>query len=150
MRKAVFTLAAAGTLALLGGCKAEPVDLGLYCEGDAATTVAFASNLAYGVEVPPPQVEGVHVLTEADLFQVPIGDPEALGLIASDASGTLHHRACKGTLCSVADAEAALGACSDQPRCRIIGAVKLSTFYPLYLSDEAGGHVCNPRWGVSP
>lgn len=150
MRTAVFTLAAAGALALLGGCKAEPVDLGLYCEGDAATTVAFASNLAYGIDVPPPQVEGVHVLAEADLFQVPIADPDGLGLIASDASGALHYRACKGALCTVPDAEAALAACADQPRCRIIGAVRLSTFYPLYLSDEAGGHVCNARWGIAP
>ncbi len=146
MKRTLFTFSAIGALTLLAGCKTEPVDLGLYCEADAASTLAYSSALAYGVAMPPPQVEGTRVLKETDLFQLQIGDAEHLGLIATDASGALHHRVCKDALCSLDDAAAVLGSCPDQPQCQIVGAVSMRTFYPLYISDEAGGHVCNSRW----
>ena len=126
--------------------EAGPVDLGLMCRADAKSTVHWSSAIAYGVEVPPPQVTGTHPLAEADLFGLDIGDADGLGLLASDASGALHHRPCSTVLCSLDDAWKTLSACKDKPGCKIVGAVKLRTFHPLYLADTGGGHVCAPRW----
>ena len=127
-------------------CKSEPVDLGLMCHADAGETVRWSSAVVYGVEVPPPHVTGAHPLVETDLFGLDIGDDDRLGLLAADASGTLHHRVCSTVLCNVDDTIKALAACADKPGCRIVGAVKLKTFYPLYLADVEDGHICAPRW----
>lgn len=146
MTLALSRAALVGGLLLLAACKSEPVDLGLFCGRDRNDTVVQASALAYGIEAPPPRVEAIHPLKEQDLFGLSIGQPDALGLLTSDATGALHHLACGGDLCSVQDARKALETCSDQRQCKIVGAVKLRTFYPLYLQDDAGGHVCDPRW----
>ena len=130
----------------LTACKSEPVDLGLMCDDDAEATVRWSSAIAYGVEMSAPVVTGAHPLAEADLFGLDIGDAERLGLLASDASGALHHRTCSTVLCSLDDALKVLAACTDKPGCKIVGAVRLRTFYPLYLADTEGGHVCAPRW----
>ncbi len=126
--------------------EAGPVDLGLMCRADAKSTVHWSSAIAYGVEVPPPQVTGTHPLAEADLFGLDIDDAERLGLLTSDASGALHHRRCSTVLCTVDDARKTLAICADKAGCKIVGAVRLRTFYPLYLADTEGGHICAPRW----
>ena len=126
--------------------EAGPVDLGLMCRADAEETVRWSSAIAYGVEVSAPVVTGAHPLAEADLFGLDIGDADGLGLLASDASGGLHHRPCSTVLCSLDDAWKTLSACKDKPGCKIVGAVRLRTFHPLYLADTEGGHVCDPRW----
>ncbi|TWI35270.1 hypothetical protein [Paracoccus sulfuroxidans] len=132
--------------AFLAACKNDPVDLGLFCGTDAADTVARSSAIAYGPDVPPPQVQRVRPIEESDLVGVMMGDPAPIGLISTDATGALHHVVCADALCAVQDAEKALAACSDQAQCRIVGAVKTATFYPLYLDDDAGGHICAARW----
>lgn len=137
----------AGALMLLGACKAETAELGLACEADAAATVTRSSAIAYGVDIPAPQVEGVHPLKESDLFAVEMGDPEKLGLLASDATGAFHHVVCKDALCTVDEASALLAMCRNERQCKIVGAVREKTFFPLYLSNSDGGHVCSPRWG---
>ncbi len=145
MKPTPFSLAAVLVL-FATVCEAGPVDLGLMCRADAEETVRWSSAVVYGVEVSPPHVTGVHPLTEADLFGLDIDDPMRLGLLASDASGALYHQLCSTVLCNVDDARKALAACADKPGCRIVGAVRLRTFYPLYLADVEGGHVCAPRW----
>ena len=112
-----------------------------------AATAARSSAIAYGVEIPAPQVEGVHPLKESDLFAVEMGDPEKLGLLASDATGAFHHVVCKDALCTVDEASALLAMCRNERQCKIVRAVREKTFFPLYLSDADGGHVCSPGWG---
>lgn len=126
--------------------EAGPVDLGLMCRADAEATVRWSSAIAYGVDVSPPQVIGTHPLAEAGLFGLDIDDAERLGLLASDASGALHHRHCSAALCTLDDALNTLAICANKAGCQIIGAVRLRTFHPLYLADTEGGHVCAPRW----
>ncbi|WP_312525877.1 hypothetical protein [Paracoccus sp. (in: a-proteobacteria)] len=138
---------AASALLLVAACKPEVTALGLACESDAEATVARSSAIAYGVQISPPRLTGVHPLKEADLFEVEMHDADKLGLLASDATGALHSVTCSDALCSLDDAKKVLKACAQEKQCKIIGAVESKTFYPLYLSDDAGGHVCAPRWG---
>lgn len=126
--------------------EAGPVDLGLMCRADAEETVLWSSAIAYGVEVSAPVVTGAHPLAEADLFGLDIDDANGLGLLALDTSGALHYQLCSTVLCNLDDALKTLAACNDKPGCKIVGAVRLRTFYPLYLADTEGGHICAPRW----
>lgn len=132
---------------VLTACRSEPVDLGLMCGDDAEATVREASAIVYGAEIPAPQVRDAHPLAEADLLGLDIGDAERLGLLASDAGGGLYHRRCSNELlCTADDARKTLASCADKAGCKIVGAVRLRTFHPLYLADTEGGHVCAPRW----
>lgn len=89
-------------------------------------------------------------VAEINLFGLEINDADRLGLLASDASGILYHRACSTVLCNADDAINALAACADKPGCMVVGMVRLKTFYPLYHAETEGGDVCAPRWRRSP
>lgn len=124
-------------------CKPEySTALGLYCDETIEQTVNFSSSLAYGVEISPPHVTNVKFFDETALHDVPIRSGEHLGLLSRDATDQFYGHQCDGDLCSVEDAKKTLAYCQKNAQCKIVGAFKNNTFFPLYQKDDLGGHIC--------
>lgn len=127
----------------LGACKDEKISLGVHCESNISDTVDFSSALAYGVGISPPDVQGVKSFDEVDLMEITIRSGSKFGLLANDGNGQFYSEPCDGELCGVEDAKNILTECRSEPQCKIVGAYKNNTLYPLYLSDDQGGHICS-------
>lgn len=131
--------------ALAAGCKEEPKSLNFYCDETVEKTVSYSSAIAYGIDIAPPVVTGAPSMTETDLGNVDIGNVEKLGLLFMNRNRQIFHDTCSGDLCDTHDWVRISGQCGKEVPCKLVGAVKHSTFYPLYTSDTEGNHICAER-----
>ena len=125
----------------------EYVDLELFCGVNAFETSNHAYNLATGnniISIPENISKPTLTPTSIDSM-VRKRTGSIFFIISMDSDHNFYPHRCSER-CTQSDFFDAFSICKNKRSCGVVGVVSNDTFFPIYLNDEVGGHICNGRW----